>query len=154
MWRRGFCPVALLDAGKSRLTIWPRFLFSSGSTGTPKGVMLSHRNLIANASSVHDLFQVNETDTIAGVLPLFHSFGFTYTLWFPLLHGASAAYHASPLDAKGLGELVEKTKATFLPAPPTFCQAYVRGCSKEQFATLEACAGGRGETAARAGERV
>ena len=112
-------------------------LFSSGSTGTPKGVMLSHRNLIANASSVHDLFQVNEQDTIAGVLPLFHSFGFTYTLWFPLLHGASAAYHASPLDAKGLGELVEKTKATFLPAPPTFCQAYVRACTKEQFASLK-----------------
>jgi acyl-[acyl-carrier-protein]-phospholipid O-acyltransferase/long-chain-fatty-acid--[acyl-carrier-protein] ligase len=111
-------------------------LFSSGSTGAPKGVMLSHRNLIANASSVHDLFQVNERDTIAGVLPLFHSFGFTYTLWFPLLHGASAAYHASPLDAKGLGDLVQKTKATFLPAPPTFCQAYLRACTNEQFASL------------------
>ena len=98
---------------------------------------MSHRNLIANASSVHDLFQVNATDTIAGVLPLFHSFGFTYTLWFPLLHGASAAYHAAPLDAKGLGELVQKTKATFLPAPPTFCQAYLRGCTKEQFASLK-----------------
>jgi len=57
-------------------------------------------------------------------------------LWFPLLNGASAAYHAQPLDAKGLGELVERSKATFLPAPPTFCQAYLRGCSKEQFASL------------------
>ena len=112
-------------------------LFSSGSTGTPKGVMLSHRNLIANASSVHDLFQVDEHDTIAGVLPFFHSFGFTYTLWFPLLHGAAVAYHASPLDAKGLGELVQKTNATILPAPPTFCQAYLRACSKEQFASLQ-----------------
>jgi len=130
-------PMALLAARSAKADDLAAVLFSSGSTGTPKGVMLSHRNLIANASSVHDLFQVNETDTIAGVLPLFHSFGFTYTLWFPLLHGASAAYHASPLDAKGLGELVEKTKATFLPAPPTFCQAYVRGCSKEQFATLK-----------------
>jgi acyl-[acyl-carrier-protein]-phospholipid O-acyltransferase/long-chain-fatty-acid--[acyl-carrier-protein] ligase len=111
-------------------------LFSSGSTGTPKGVMLSHRNLISNTESVNSLFQIEETDTIAGVLPLFHSFGFTYTLWFPLLHGASAAYHAQPLDAKGLGELVQKSKATFLPAPPTFCQAYLRGCSREQFASL------------------
>jgi acyl-[acyl-carrier-protein]-phospholipid O-acyltransferase / long-chain-fatty-acid--[acyl-carrier-protein] ligase len=111
-------------------------LFSSGSTGTPKGVMLSHRNLLSNTQSVNHLFQIDETDTIAGVLPLFHSFGFTYTLWFPLLHGASAAYHAQPLDAKGLGELVQKAKATFLPAPPTFCQAYLRGCSREQFASL------------------
>ncbi|MBV8706283.1 MAG: AMP-binding protein [Acidobacteriaceae bacterium] len=111
-------------------------LFSSGSTGAPKGIMLSHRNLISNTESVNSLFQIDETDTIAGVLPLFHSFGFTYTLWFPLLHGASAAYHPQPLDAKGLGELVQRAKATFLPAPPTFCQAYLRGCSREQFASL------------------
>ena len=97
---------------------------------------LSHRNLISNTESVNHLFQVDESDTIAGVLPLFHSFGFTYTLWFPLLNGASAAYHAQPLDAKGVGRLVEQSKATFLPAPSTFCQAYVRGCSKEQFASL------------------
>lgn len=111
-------------------------LFSSGSTGTPKGVMLSHRNLISNTESVNSVFQLDKTDTIAAVLPLFHSFGFTYTLWFPLLNGASAAYHAQPLDAKGLGELVQRSKATLLPAPPTFCQAYLRGCSKEQFASL------------------
>ena len=84
----------------------------------------------------HDLFPVNEGDTISGVLPLFDAFGFTYTLWFPLLHGASAAYQEVPLDAQGLGELVEKTQATFLPALPTFCEAYVRGCSKEQFASV------------------
>ena len=111
-------------------------LFSSGSTGTPKGIMLSHRNLLSNTESVNSLFQIDGTDTIAGVLPFFHSFGFTYTLWFPLLQGASAAYHPQPLDAKGIGELVRKSKATFLPAPPTFCQAYLRGCSPEQFASL------------------
>jgi acyl-[acyl-carrier-protein]-phospholipid O-acyltransferase/long-chain-fatty-acid--[acyl-carrier-protein] ligase len=130
-------PTRMLVNGRAKADDLAAVLFSSGSTAAPKGVMLSHRNLMANAASVHDLFPVNERDTIAGVLPLFHSFGFTYTLWFPLLHGASAAYHASPLDAKGLGELIEKTKATFLPVAPTFCHAYLRGCSKEQFASLK-----------------
>jgi acyl-[acyl-carrier-protein]-phospholipid O-acyltransferase/long-chain-fatty-acid--[acyl-carrier-protein] ligase len=111
-------------------------LFSSGSTGAPKGIMLSHRNLLSNTGSVSHLFQVGNADTIAGVLPFFHSFGFTYTLWFPLLNGASVAYHAQPLDAKGLGDLIEKSKANFLPAPPTFCQAYLRGCTRQQFASL------------------
>jgi acyl-[acyl-carrier-protein]-phospholipid O-acyltransferase/long-chain-fatty-acid--[acyl-carrier-protein] ligase len=111
-------------------------LFSSGSTGAPKGIMLSHRNVISNTGSVNHLFQAGNADTIAGVLPFFHSFGFTYTLWFPLLNGASVAYHAQPLDAKGLGDLIEKSKANFLPAPPTFCKAYVRGCTKQQFASL------------------
>ncbi len=130
-------PVSLLTSRRVKADDVAAVLFSSGSTGTPKGVMLSHRGIIANASCVHDLFQVDQHDTIAGVLPLFHCFGFSYTLWFPLLHGASTSYHASPLDAKGLGELVEKTKATVLPAAPTFCQAYLRGCTKEQFASLK-----------------
>lgn len=130
-------PTHWFAGGRAKADDLAAILFSSGSTGVPKGVMLSHRNLIANAHSVYDLFPVTKDDTIIGVLPLFHSFGFTYTLWFPLLNGASAAYHASPMDAKGLGELVQKTKATILPAPPTFCQAYVRGCTKEQFASLK-----------------
>ncbi len=129
-------PTRMLACSASKADDLAAVLFSSGSTGTPKGVMLSHRNLISNTESVNSLFQVDRNDTIAGVLPLFHSFGFTYTLWFPLLNGASAAYHPQPLDAKGLGELIQRAKATFLPAPPTFCQAYLRGCSKEQFASL------------------
>ena len=42
---------------------------------------------------------------ILGVLPFFHSFGFTGTLWFPLLDGFGAAYHPNPMDAKTIGEL-------------------------------------------------
>ncbi|MGC2659141.1 MAG: acyl-[ACP]--phospholipid O-acyltransferase [Bryobacteraceae bacterium] len=129
-------PAALLTDGAAKTTDLAAIMFSSGSTGLPKGVMLSHWNIISNIESVNALFQIDGTDTIAGILPLFHSFGFTYTLWFPLLNGGSAAYHAQPLDAKGLGALIQKTNATFLPATPSFCQAYLRGCSREQFASL------------------
>jgi acyl-[acyl-carrier-protein]-phospholipid O-acyltransferase/long-chain-fatty-acid--[acyl-carrier-protein] ligase len=130
------CPTSILLGSAGKPGDLAAVLFSSGSTGVPKGVMLSHRNLLSNIESVNSLFQIDETDTIAGLLPLFHSFGFTYTLWFPLLNGASAAYHAQPLDTKGLGDLIERSKATFLPATPSFCQAYLRGCSKDQFTSL------------------
>ena len=129
-------PARLLVSSRAKSDQLAAVLFSSGSTGTPKGVMLSHRNVIANVDSVSQIFRMDHKHTIAGVLPLFHSFGFTFTLWFPLLRGASAAYHPQPLDSKGIGELVEKSRASFLPAAPTFCQAYLRGCSKEQFASL------------------
>jgi acyl-[acyl-carrier-protein]-phospholipid O-acyltransferase/long-chain-fatty-acid--[acyl-carrier-protein] ligase len=135
--RMRLLPVRLLTLSDGKAEDAAAVLFSSGSTAAPKGILLSHRNVIANTESVHQLIPVNGTDTIAGVLPFFHSFGFTYTLWFPLLNGASAAYHAQPLDAKGLGELIEKSKATLLPAPPTFCQTYLRGCTKQQFASLK-----------------
>ena len=112
-------------------------IFSSGSTGVPKGVMISHGNVLANVDSLAQIFPLTGDDCFIGVLPFFHSFGFTGTLWFPLLMGANVAYHPNPRDAKTVGELAEKHRATMLISTPTFCNAYVRRVTKEQFAHLK-----------------
>jgi acyl-[acyl-carrier-protein]-phospholipid O-acyltransferase/long-chain-fatty-acid--[acyl-carrier-protein] ligase len=70
------------------------------------------------------------------VLPFFHSFGFTGTLWLPLVGGFGAVYHPNPLDGKTIGELTQKFKATILISTPTFYAAYIRKCSKEEFSSL------------------
>jgi acyl-[acyl-carrier-protein]-phospholipid O-acyltransferase/long-chain-fatty-acid--[acyl-carrier-protein] ligase len=111
-------------------------IFSSGSTGTPKGVMLSHHNVLSNIESLAQIFWVTKEDRVLGALPFFHSFGFTGTLWFPLLCGFGAVYHPNPLDAKALGELVAIHRGTILISTPTFYNAYLRKCTKEQFATI------------------
>ena len=111
-------------------------IFSSGSTGAPKGVMLSHHNVISNIEGFAQIFWVTGKDRMMGVLPFFHSFGFTGTLWFPLLSGFGVAYHPNPLDAKTIGEMVSKYKATILISTPTFYTAYMKRCSPEEFATL------------------
>lgn len=111
-------------------------IFSSGSTGEPKGVVLSHLNISSNLSALYDVFKIEKTDCVMGVLPFFHSFGFTGTLWMPLLAGIRAVYHHNPLDGATVGELVHKHKASFLMATPSFLMAYIRKCSKEQFASL------------------
>ncbi len=111
-------------------------LFSSGSTGIPKGVTLSHSNILSNILGLAQVFDLGKKDRILGVLPFFHSFGFTATLWFPLVHGFSAVYHTNPLDAKTVGELTHKHKATMLMATPTFLAAYIRKCAPEQFQSL------------------
>ncbi len=111
-------------------------IFSSGSTGTPKGVMLSHRNVTANIESISQVIDFTPKDRILGVLPLFHSFGFTVTLWLPLISGLGAIYHPNPTDAKTIGEIAEKYRATLLISTPTFFTAYIRRCSRTQFATL------------------
>jgi len=103
-------------------------IFSSGSTGVPKGVMLTHRNVLANVDSVNQLFQLTRDDVMLGVLPFFHSFGFTGTLWFPLITGFGVAYHANPMDAKTIGEVAGRFRASLLIATPTFCSSYVRKC--------------------------
>jgi acyl-[acyl-carrier-protein]-phospholipid O-acyltransferase/long-chain-fatty-acid--[acyl-carrier-protein] ligase len=111
-------------------------IFSSGSTGAPKGVMLSHRNVLSNLEAMAQLFWITSKDRIIGVLPFFHSFGFTGTLWFPLVGGFAALYVPNPMDAKSVGEMAGTYGATMLIGTPTFYQAYLRRCTPEQFARL------------------
>ena len=111
-------------------------VFSSGSTGVPKGVMLSHYNLISDIDAMLQVFSLGSEDRIVGVLPFFHSFGFTVTIWLPLLAGCGAVYQPNPLDAKATGTMVGKHKGTFLLSTPTFCGNYLRKCSREEFASL------------------
>jgi acyl-[acyl-carrier-protein]-phospholipid O-acyltransferase/long-chain-fatty-acid--[acyl-carrier-protein] ligase len=111
-------------------------IFSSGSTGAPKGIMLSHHNIVSNIEGIEQVIQFAPADRIMGVLPLFHSFGFTGTLWLPLLAGFGAVYHPNPTDAKTIGETIKKYRATLLISTPTFYAGYMRRCSAEEFASL------------------
>jgi acyl-[acyl-carrier-protein]-phospholipid O-acyltransferase/long-chain-fatty-acid--[acyl-carrier-protein] ligase len=111
-------------------------IFSSGSTGTPKGVMLSHHNILANIESVCQVIHFSPNDRIMGVLPFFHSFGFSISLWLPLIVGFGAVYHPNPMDAKTIGETVQKYLATFLISTPTFYAGYMRRCTVAEFASL------------------
>ncbi len=118
-------------------------VFSSGSTGVPKGIMLSHHNVISNIESLDQIFCLTPKDRFIGILPFFHSFGFTCTLWFPLVCGRAVVYHPNPLDAAGLGRLTAAYRATFLLSTPSLYSTYTRKCAVAEFASLRfACAGG------------
>lgn len=82
------------------------------------------------------LFRFAPGDRMCGVLPLFHSFGFTVTLWCPLITGIVVGFHPDPLDGDAVATLVAQEKLNFLAATPTFLMAYVRRAAKEQFASL------------------
>jgi acyl-[acyl-carrier-protein]-phospholipid O-acyltransferase/long-chain-fatty-acid--[acyl-carrier-protein] ligase len=111
-------------------------LFTSGSTGLPKGVMLTHSNIHSNIQGLQETFQLTSKDTILGVLPFFHSFGFTATLWLPLLAGCRAAYHRSPLEAVAIKNLIRAERASVLLATPTFLQMWVKKFTREDVASL------------------
>ncbi|MGY0005407.1 long-chain-fatty-acid--CoA ligase [Micromonospora sp. I033] len=56
-------------------------LYTSGTTGVPKGALLTHLNLVMNATvNVFDANDARRTDVVLGCLPLFHSFGQTVAM--------------------------------------------------------------------------
>ena len=112
-------------------------IFTSGSTGVPKGVMLSQRNIVSNMRAIDQAAGFGPTDTMVGILPFFHSFGYTATLWAGIACDIKVAYHFSPLDAKQVGKLVKRYSGTILVATPTFLRTYMKRCTKEEFESLD-----------------
>jgi acyl-[acyl-carrier-protein]-phospholipid O-acyltransferase/long-chain-fatty-acid--[acyl-carrier-protein] ligase len=111
-------------------------IFSSGSTGEPKGVMLTQANVAANIEAFMDYADFNHRDRVLGILPFFHSFGYTVTLWGALLAHARTVYHADPRAAKEIGELCRTHGCTLMAATATFLRLYLRRCQPDDFRTM------------------
>ncbi len=112
-------------------------IFTSGSTGNPKGVPFSMMNVASNVQGFDQVIHVLDSDNFLGVLPFFHSFGFTVSLWGAMTLPSSASYHFNPLDAKTIGKLAQANKSTVVLATPTFLRTYMRRVEPEQFKTVE-----------------
>jgi len=129
-------------------------IFTSGSTGMPKGVVLTHRNILANSRQIEHHVELNPRDVILGILPFFHSFGYTVPLWTVLCVGLKAVYHVSPLDARVVGEIARKHRATILLATPTFLNSYLKRCDSEDFSHLRLLITGAEKLKPELAERV
>jgi len=113
-------------------------LFTSGSDGEPKGVPLSHRNIMGNVLQIDAVDLLNKRDTtVMCCLPIFHSFGFTVTLWYTLIRGLRMVTLPSPLEPKKIANCIEAEKVTTLIGTRTFFKPYLRRVEPEKLATLD-----------------
>lgn len=131
-----FVDRVMLGLGSHSMDDLATIVFSSGSTGEPKGIMLSRHNIASNAEQTIQQANATEKDCVLGILPFFHSFGFTVTMWVPVVLGCGSVFHFNPLEAEAVGKLSRQYKPTLFFATSTFLRNYIRKCSKEDFASL------------------
>lgn len=112
-------------------------LFTSGSSGEPKGVVLSHRNILANCAQISSLSILPETCSLLGCLPVFHSFGFTVTLWYPMLRGCHIVTIPSPLDTRKIIDAIRDEKVTVLLGAPTFIRPVLKKAQSSELRSLD-----------------
>jgi len=117
-------------------------IFTSGSTGTPKGVMLTYANVGSNVEAIEQVVHLHARDVVIGILPFFHSMGFTVTLWTVLALNVKGVYHFNPLDARQIGKLCHAHQGTVLLSTPTFLRGFLRRVEREEFATLNVVVAG------------
>jgi acyl-[acyl-carrier-protein]-phospholipid O-acyltransferase/long-chain-fatty-acid--[acyl-carrier-protein] ligase len=111
-------------------------LFTSGSGGNPKGVVLTHRNILANCAQISSLSILPQDCTMLGSLPIFHSFGFTVTLWYPILRGSKVVTIPSPLDTRKMIEAIRDEKITTVIAAPTFLRPLLKKAESADLCSL------------------
>ena len=121
-------------------------LFTSGSSGEPKGVVLTHRNILGNCAQIDATGLLPVSEKVIANLPIFHSFGFTVTLWYPLLRGCSVVTLPSPLEVKKVAEAIKVDSATILIGTPTFLKPYMKHIEPEQLASLKYVVAGAEKT--------
>lgn len=73
-------------------------VYTSGTTGSPKGVMLSHRNILFNASAALKLFPIYREDVLLSFLPLSHMLERTLGYYIPVMSGSTVAFARSAQD--------------------------------------------------------
>jgi acyl-[acyl-carrier-protein]-phospholipid O-acyltransferase / long-chain-fatty-acid--[acyl-carrier-protein] ligase len=111
-------------------------LFTSGSSGDPKGVVLTHRNILSNCWQISSLSALPDTATIIACLPIFHSFGFTVTMWYPMMRGCKVVSVPSPLDTRGIIDAIKEEQATVLVGAPTFLRPFVKRAEPPEVTSL------------------
>jgi long-chain acyl-CoA synthetase len=93
-------------------------IYTSGTTGSSKGVMLSHGNLVSNATAAQAIVDIFPGDRFLSILPLAHTFECTVGMIIPVLNGASIHYIKKPPTPTILIRAMAEVKPDFMLSVP------------------------------------
>jgi long-chain acyl-CoA synthetase len=89
-------------------------IYTSGTTGEPKGVMLTHHNLVSNALSSGEVFDLRPDDSALSFLPLSHVFERT-VLYIYMIFGVQINFARG---VETVAEDIKEVRPTVVTAVP------------------------------------
>ena len=98
-------------------------IFTSGTTSTPKGVMLTHKNLATDVCIMKQFLHFDREITLS-MLPLYHSYEFTFGLLLQIYSGTTIYYLPGGLPA--FQENLAKVRPTMLILVPLIVEETYR----------------------------
>jgi long-chain acyl-CoA synthetase len=104
-------------------------VFTSGTTGQPKGVMLSHRNIIANASAAIEVVDIKEQDRALSILPLSHMFEMTIEI--ALLYAGASIVYTRTLTPDTLIKMLAERQVTCMVLVPQALLLFLNAIERE-----------------------
>jgi long-chain acyl-CoA synthetase len=117
--------------------------YTSGTTGEPKGALLTHLNLVMNATvNVFDANEVRADDVVLGCLPLFHTFGQTVGMNGTFRLGGTLVLLAR-FTGEAAIELMVRERVTIFHGVPTMYIGLLEAAGKaDKLPELRICVSG------------
>jgi long-chain acyl-CoA synthetase len=117
--------------------------YTSGTTGVPKGAVLSHFNLVMNATvNAFDANDIRPDDIALGALPLFHAFGQTVSMNSTWRAGATLVLLPRFDAARAVELMVKEGVNTFHGVPTMFVALAAVAGSMDALPDLRVCVSG------------
>ncbi|MEU7577337.1 long-chain fatty acid--CoA ligase [Streptomyces sp. NPDC041068] len=117
--------------------------YTSGTTGVPKGAVLSHFNLVMNATvNAFDANDVRPDDVALGALPLFHAFGQTVSMNSTWRAGATLVLLPRFDAARAVELMVAEGANTFHGVPTMFVGLVAAAATAAELPKLRLCISG------------
>ncbi|MFE0349902.1 long-chain-fatty-acid--CoA ligase [Streptomyces griseoluteus] len=117
--------------------------YTSGTTGVPKGAVLSHFNIVMNATvNAFDANDIRPDDIALGALPLFHAFGQTVSLNSTWRAGATLVLMPRFDAARAIEIMVAERVNTFHGVPTMFVSLAAAATDAAALPELRLCISG------------
>ncbi|ROO58837.1 long-chain acyl-CoA synthetase [Micromonospora sp. Llam0] len=118
-------------------------LYTSGTTGTAKGALLTHLNLVMNATvNAFDANEARASDVVLGCLPLFHSFGQTVAMNGTFRVGATLVLLSRFSGPAALDLMVRERVDVFHGVPTMYIALLEAARNREVLPSLRLCISG------------